>query len=212
MRYNEIISESRRKGSTLATMLKECSGTISNYGKGYNKLWRGFTDIWDDKDIHTIHKITPGNFPQRPAANFHYDYYEKVFDKLPSWNGIHSRAKSIICSTGEDYASDFGYPMIVIPVDNATVYELPKMDFWLTPIGDTTIDAFLGDEAQTTANIEDPTRLKYMDKMLSPKNLGVKQHTASTMKLGANHECWIGDKCYFISEARWHRLIDQGKI
>ena len=231
MRYSEIISEgthvydkeSRRQGSTLATMIKECSGTISNYKSGARKLYRGAKNS-TGHDNTRILKMNPSKHPQREAANFHYDYYTEVFDKLPSWDGVHSRAKSIIASSYVAYASAFGsIVMIVVPIDNATVYELPVNDFWHTQAksmadpdggyhGSRRLDHYLEDGKMIKDKMATEEGRYLISKQLAPEALGVKQHTASTMQLGEDHECWIGERCYFVSIDLWDKLIAKGKL
>ena len=119
-----------------------------------------------------------------------------------------SRAKAIIGSTDMHRASGYDYERIsyvVIPIDSAFVYECPTEDFWQIRINgyrslsETLLNLFETHKKPLYQHLNDKENgFEFWNNAFAPDTIGITKHQASSMTLSLGHECWTGQKCYFM--------------
>lgn len=167
--------------------------------------------------------LTPSG-TRRPAANFHSDYYEDIFQNLSSWNGWPDRAESTICTGSVGQAGMYGQVYSLYPVDGATIAACNSNDFWFANFKDQEavekffkirepyygrhyasdvyglMRALYGDGLKSIDNAETMSDLNYI---LSPENLGFTQFDISEYSM-ITSEFWTSDKSYGIHTEKHH--------
>jgi len=88
------------------------------------KIYRGIKNFGEDFGYIDTNKGEP-----RVSANT-YNYMTLFMDKLPSWRGWPKRSKSVICTTSNRYAGNYGNLYYVIPYDNTKIGICPEDDVW----------------------------------------------------------------------------------
>jgi hypothetical protein len=84
------------------------------------------------------------------------NWYTEIFDNHPEMTHFPKRSESLICSTNEAYARDFGMAYAVIPVDGAKIGMVNKSDIWAVKpnlFGVTKGIRFLNDDIKEIVNL-----------------------------------------------------------
>ncbi len=110
--------------------------------QGFKDLIYSNCKIWlNNKDLTKIYRgvknssgdymhINPKDYNRESIGMKDKAFYQTVIDTSEKWQDYPKRSKSIICSTFEDKASDWGDVYEVIPYDNANVGVCPTGDIW----------------------------------------------------------------------------------
>lgn len=104
-------------------ILKENCGEFLKNPKA--KVYRGLGD--NDSDYLLI---KPSEHSRRSANT--KNIYTLFMDNSYRWKGYPKRSKSIICSTNEGIASDYGFHFVVVPFDGAKFGVCPMDDIWFS--------------------------------------------------------------------------------
>lgn len=89
-----------------------------------------------DKDNAVFAFCDPSQSSPRPSKNT-YSFTMWLMESMEEWKKYPPRSKSLICSTGSNYASSYGDPFIIIPYDTAKIGVCNATDFFET-VRDTT--------------------------------------------------------------------------
>lgn len=100
-----------------------CKENASQYLANKNKtlIFRGTHDA--------ILGITNTNEGNRISAS-NPNYYTLWIDNAPAWKDYPKRTKSLICSTSESTAENYGWLCLVIPADTCKIGICPTLDIW----------------------------------------------------------------------------------
>lgn len=92
------------------------------------------SDVWiyrgDSNLINAAYVSYSKNRSERKSANTTNEYTYLFSEILDSWKKYPKRNKSIICSTSEKYAADYGNVYYVIPFDKTSIGICPQSDLW----------------------------------------------------------------------------------
>lgn len=113
---------------------------FSNYSFSKSQIFRGI------KDGPRYGYIEPKNFSRKSANT--KNYYTLILDNSNRWSQYPDRSKSIVCSTGQRAASNYGSVYLVVPEGNPKFGIAPARDIWfsfssqLGPLGISGLDEF----------------------------------------------------------------------
>lgn len=136
----------------IETLLEKYGSVIEPIAKGKQTIYRGMKSIGP-------FGFGDGNKMNRQSKNTE-NYYTLIMDNDPSWEEYPKRSKSFICSTEYSYASAFGVPYVVIPLENQEIGVCPSMDFW---------ESFVNFPASINRMISDLARF-YLKRPISQTN------------------------------------------
>lgn len=74
--------------------------------------------------------IDPSKSKQPRVSANTANYYTLIIDNSPKWKKYPKRSKSLICSTDESYANDFGNTYRVYPINGSNIGVCPHRDIW----------------------------------------------------------------------------------
>ena len=74
--------------------------------------------------------IDPSNFKRKSAHT--KNYYTLIIDNSENWSEYPDRSKSIVCTTGQRAASNYGDTYLVIPEGSPSVGIAPARDIWFS--------------------------------------------------------------------------------
>jgi len=132
VRYNEFILEKYDKEDDTRTSVIKADSIIDYLNenvswymdniKTIEPIWRGIegskywvaNDKSSDINYEPILKVSPSKFIRRSKNT--YNFYIELLDYSPYWLDYPKRSESIICSTDNNYAENYGYLYRVIPL------------------------------------------------------------------------------------------------
>lgn len=183
MKSTEFITEAEVKpysSELLATpaaaafLNQHCKNALAMLG---NPLWRGMRNHSDP-----IIVIDPRS-GKRKSENT-TNYYTQIIDNSPYFKGWPKRSKSLICSSGIDYAAGYsrsGGLYAIFPYDGVPIAVCPEEDMWSTPAAMPGLGLDLdGDE-----NMNDLNRFLRYDLGL-PESYPAMKKSIQTHKFAAN--------------------------
>ena len=128
MKFKNYLNESRSvsmpKKKAIDEIGNKCLNNLRFFYKKKEWLFRGINNT------SNFLFVDPTKGKPRRSANIDTNYYTLLIDNLPSWKEYPLRSRSIVCSTSEEYASDYGEVYIVIPYDNANIAIASEDDLW----------------------------------------------------------------------------------
>ena len=129
MRLQQYLNEGRSVGIDEATAISEIKKNCWNNYKFFLKkrewIFRGIK-----RKSNWYIKIDSNIGEPRVSANARNNYYTLLMDNLPSWSKYPLRSRSIICSTNDEVARDYGTLYVVIPYDDANIGIASNEDIW----------------------------------------------------------------------------------
>jgi len=129
MRLQQYLNEGRSvgidKNTAISEIKKNCWNNYKFFLKKREWVFRG---IRRKSDAYL--KIDSNTGTPRVSANTPRNYYTLLMDNLSSWKKYPLRSRSIICSTSDEYAEDYGTLYVVIPYDDANVGIASDEDIW----------------------------------------------------------------------------------
>ena len=132
MRLQQYINEGRGKSigvqETAKIIKKNCSAALKTYNKGYG-IYRGITTYQSDGDFVLI---DPKKHT-RDSANT-YNYYTLINDNSPKWKKYPKRSKSIVCTTDQSRAKEYGDGdvYVVFPFNGSKIGVCNADDYWVS--------------------------------------------------------------------------------
>lgn len=105
------------------TLKTNCAKNIEAFLKSDTMIWRGY----ENNDDMTMQVFHGGRMRHSLNAK---NYYTLLMDNLPSWKGYPKRSESLICTTHQGSAHDFGTPRMMIPFDTTIVGVCSQNDLW----------------------------------------------------------------------------------
>jgi len=127
MRLKQFINESRGKALSLDDTKKllqtKCKKAVKAYKKG-SIIYRGVNE--NNEFIY----VSPSKFT-RVSANTD-NYYTLINDNSPAWAKYPKRSKSIICTTDDIIAEQYGVLYTVFPFDGAKIGVCSSYDYWFS--------------------------------------------------------------------------------
>lgn len=124
--YTEHIRKTRSSSITKDEVINILKTNCKEFLKNpISKVYRGLGD--NDSDYLLV---KPSEHNRRSANT--KNIYTLFIDNSYRWKGYPKRSKSIICTTNESTASDYGFHFVVVPFDGAKFGVCPSHDIWFS--------------------------------------------------------------------------------
>jgi hypothetical protein len=133
MNFKQFLIEAKHKKRSHKTSALEaidfikmnCSEITKQYKNRGKRIYRGILNA-QYKDDFLYGDSETSVRKSRNTKN----YYTLIMDNSSQWENFPKRSKSFVCSSGSNYASDFGYVFVAFPVDGTDIGICPTFDLW----------------------------------------------------------------------------------
>jgi len=142
MRFNDFLNEysydrdGKQEGrktpiaeeEAMGIIKQSCKNITSYYKNNKERIYRGSSRINSD------FAITDPEQYERKSRNT-YNFYTLLMDNLPNWSAYPKRSKSLVCSTNQNSAANYGGQVFLLfPFDSCKIGVCPSTDVWGTTI------------------------------------------------------------------------------
>ena len=123
----EIRSKMLTEQEAIDMINKNCSIILDKYKRHPDwKVYRGLK-------LASNYRFTdPKKGKPRYSKGDIGNYYTLLIDNLPIWKSYPKRSRSIICTTSNEDAENYGNLYVVFPFNNATFGVCPTKDIWIS--------------------------------------------------------------------------------